>query len=76
MPRRKMSSRTSLPFHRKGPSRVIEPPKRNTTFDVRIGVNPLSWTNDDVPWLGGETPLEVALSEGKAIGYEGFELGN
>ena len=42
----------------------------------RIGVNPLSWSNDDLPSLGGETPLEVALSEGKAIGYEGFELGN
>jgi inosose dehydratase len=46
------------------------------TFDVRIGINPISWTNDDVPSLGGETPLETALSEGKAIGYEGFELGN
>jgi len=71
-----MSSRTSLPFHRKGPPQVIEPPTRDTTFDVRIGVNPISWTNDDLPWLGGQTPLEVALSEGKAIGYEGFELGN
>jgi inosose dehydratase len=46
------------------------------TFDVKIGINPISWTNDDLPWLGGETPLEVALSEGKAIGYQGFELGN
>ena len=46
------------------------------TFDVRIGINPISWTNDDLPWLGGEIPLEVALSEGKTIGYEGFELGN
>jgi inosose dehydratase len=45
-------------------------------FDVRIGINPISWSNDDLPSLGGETPLEVALSEGKAIGYEGFELGN
>jgi inosose dehydratase len=45
-------------------------------FDVKIGINPISWTNDDMPWLGGETPLEVALSEGKAIGYQGFELGN
>src|SRR6266571_3163860 len=76
MPRRRMSSRTSLPFHRKGPSRVVEPPTRNATFDVRIGINPISWTNDDLPWLGGETPLEVALAEGKAIGYQGFELGN
>ena len=45
-------------------------------FDVRIGINPISWSNDDLPSLGGETPLETALSEGRAIGYEGFELGN
>jgi len=45
-------------------------------FDVKIGINPISWSNDDLPWLGGDTPLEVALSEGKAIGYRGFELGN
>src|SRR3954469_21869908 len=43
---------------------------------IRIGVNPISWMNDDLPPLGGETPLSTALSEGKAIGYEGFELGN
>lgn len=44
--------------------------------DIRIGINPISWSNDDLPSLGGETPLSTALSEGKAIGYEGFELGN
>ena len=43
-------------------------------FDVRIGINPISWSNDDLPSLGGETPLETALSEGKAIGYEGSGL--
>ena len=47
-----------------------------STFDVRIGINPLSWMNDDLPSLGGETPLSVALTEGKQIGYQGFELGN
>ena len=46
------------------------------TFGPRIGINPISWTNDDLPSLGGEIPLETALAEGKAIGYEGFELGN
>ncbi len=46
------------------------------TWNVRIGINPLSWMNDDLPSLGGETPLETALREGKQIGYEGFELGN
>ena len=42
----------------------------------RIGINPISWSNDDLPSLGGEVPLDTALSEGRAIGYEGFELGN
>lgn len=46
------------------------------SLDVRIGINPISWSNDDLPSLGGETPLATALSEGRAIGYEGFELGN
>jgi len=46
------------------------------TWKVRIGVNPLSWMNDDLPSLGGETLLETALAEGKEIGYAGFELGN
>ncbi|MET0202731.1 MAG: myo-inosose-2 dehydratase, partial [Casimicrobiaceae bacterium] len=45
-------------------------------MNVKIGINPISWSNDDLPSLGGETPLEVALTEGKRIGYQGFELGN
>ena len=44
-------------------------------WNVRIGINPISWSNDDLPSLGGETPLETALSEGAQIGFEGFELG-
>jgi len=46
------------------------------SFDVRIGINPISWANDDLPALGGDTPLERILSEGSEIGYRGFELGN
>jgi inosose dehydratase len=46
------------------------------SYQFRIGINPISWTNDDMPWLGGEIPLETALEEGRRIGYEGFELGN
>lgn len=45
-------------------------------MSVRIGINPLSWTNDDLPTLGADTPLEVCLSEGKQAGFSGFELGN
>jgi inosose dehydratase len=43
---------------------------------IRIGINPLTWTNDDMPELGGETPLETCLSEAKQAGYAGIELGN
>ena len=46
------------------------------TWNVRIGINPLSWMNDDLPALGGATPLSTALREGAEIGYAGFELGN
>ena len=45
-------------------------------LDVRIGINPISWTNDDLPQLGGNIPLETCLAEGTEIGYAGFELGN
>lgn len=45
-------------------------------MSVRIGINPLTWTNDDLPSLGADTPLEVCLSEGKQAGFSGFELGN
>lgn len=45
-------------------------------FEVKIGINPIGWSNDDLPALGGETPLSTALAEGRAIGYRGFELGN
>lgn len=43
---------------------------------VQLGINPLTWTNDDLPSLGAETSLETCLSEGKLAGFEGFELGN
>ena len=43
---------------------------------VQLGINPLTWTNDDLPSLGGDTPLEVCLQEGKQAGFAGFELGH
>ncbi|MEM0949731.1 MAG: myo-inosose-2 dehydratase [Pseudomonadota bacterium] len=44
-------------------------------MSVRIGINPITWTNDDVPELGGDTPLETCLSEMAEAGYVGTELG-
>lgn len=42
---------------------------------VRLGINPITWTNDDVPELGGDTPLETCLAETREAGYLGTELG-
>ena len=42
---------------------------------VRIGINPITWSNDDAPELGGDIPLEICLSETKQAGYAGTELG-
>lgn len=42
---------------------------------VTLGINPITWTNDDMPELGGDIPLEVCLSEARAAGYAGIELG-
>jgi len=44
-------------------------------MSVRIGINPLTWTNDDLPALGDEISLETCLSEAAAAGYGGVELG-
>ena len=42
---------------------------------VKIGINPITWSNDDVPELGRDTPLETCLSETAQAGYRGTELG-
>ena len=47
-----------------------------TLQKIKIGINPLTWSNDDLPSLGADTPLEVCLSEAKQAGYQGVELGN
>ncbi len=41
-----------------------------------IGINPITWTNDDMPELGGDIPLETCLAEARLAGYLGMELGN
>ena len=45
-------------------------------MSVRIGTNPIAWSNDDLPALGGDTPLETCLAEARQAGFVGIELGN
>ncbi|MDE2448609.1 MAG: myo-inosose-2 dehydratase [Gammaproteobacteria bacterium] len=42
---------------------------------VRFGVSPIAWINDDLPELGGETPVETVLGDAHALGFDGIELG-
>lgn len=44
-------------------------------MELRFGMSPISWTNDDLPQLGGDTPLETCLRETRQAGYTGTELG-
>ena len=43
---------------------------------VRIGANPIGWSNDDMRELGGATLLETCLAEAKEAGFAGMELGH
>lgn len=45
-------------------------------MSVRLGINPLTWSNDDMPELGADIPLERCLREGRQAGYSGFEMGH
>src|SRR5688500_13893830 len=42
---------------------------------VRIGINPITWSNDDLPSLGGDTPLGTCLEEARIAGLAGIEMG-
>lgn len=42
---------------------------------VKLGTHPIAWTNDDMPELGGDTPLETCLKEARAAGFVGVEKG-
>jgi len=44
-------------------------------MNVRFGVSPIAWINDDMPELGAGTPLEAVLRDIRELGFEGVELG-
>ena len=43
---------------------------------VRIGANPIGWSNDDLPEIGGDIPLETCLKEAQEAGIVGMEMGH
>jgi inosose dehydratase len=45
-------------------------------MNLRLGINPISWSNDDLQHVGGHIPLETCLREAAAAGFNGVELGH
>jgi myo-inosose-2 dehydratase len=43
---------------------------------IRIGANPIGWSNDDLQDIGGATPLETCLADAREAGFVGMELGH
>ena len=44
--------------------------------NVKLGIAPIGWTNDDMPDLGGEITFEQCISEMALAGFTGCEVGN
>ncbi|MBA3323763.1 MAG: myo-inosose-2 dehydratase [Rhodobacteraceae bacterium] len=44
-------------------------------MEARLGIAPIAWSNDDLPELGGDTPLETCLAESRLAGFSGVETG-
>lgn len=45
-------------------------------MNVSIGINPITWSNDDLQYVGANNSLEKCLREAAAAGYAGLELGH
>ncbi len=44
--------------------------------NVKLGIAPIAWTNDDMPDLGSENTFEQCISEMALAGFTGCEVGN
>lgn len=44
--------------------------------NVKLGIAPIAWTNDDLPDLGGENTFQQCISEMALAGFTGSEVGN
>jgi hypothetical protein len=45
-------------------------------MSVRLGISPIGWSNDDLPELGGDIPVDICLAKAREAGFEGIELGH
>ncbi|TLQ44589.1 myo-inosose-2 dehydratase [Streptomyces marianii] len=47
-----------------------------TTPDIRLGITPTCWTNDDFPLMGDDIAFEQSLSEIAFAGFQGCSIGH
>src|SRR5579871_2066624 len=45
-------------------------------MSVRLGANPIIWSNDDMRELGADISLDTCLAQARDIGFQGMELGH
>ncbi len=43
---------------------------------VKLGTNPIAWSNDDMREIGGDIPLSRCLAEAREAGFQGIEMGH
>lgn len=43
---------------------------------ISIGINPITWSNDDLQFVGSNISLETCLSDAARAGFAGVELGH
>ena len=43
---------------------------------IKLGISPINWMNDDDPSLGEDIDVETCLSQMQLAGYEGCEVGH
>src|SRR4029077_3009955 len=70
MSRRRHAATSADPFNS-----AQSPNRGSTTMTVKLGINPIGWTNDCLHWLGDFIPLEQCLAEARQAGFSGVELG-
>ena len=43
---------------------------------ISLGINPITWSNDDLQYVGADVSLDTCLSDAAAAGFAGIELGH
>ena len=43
---------------------------------ISLGINPITWSNDDLQYVGANISLDTCLRETAAAGFDGIELGH